>query len=188
MPADASNDELQALQLRKATEVLVNMSVSQRNPAASANQDSQLIKLGRQVQGNEGFQSQTPQKLMEQGLSKITVTEIDDQLQVVDMVEKVVAIAILAEKKTKLTAMPSGARYVPRELHITRELPKLASGCKYSASTRLQVEELTNNQDSAFLQLTLADLKDHVMVEAKRDLTEALVTVKRRLNTLHSRI
>ena len=83
--------------------------------------------------------------------------------------------------------MLSGARDIPgdipRELRITRELPGLEPGCKYSASTRLQVEELTKNQDSAFLQLVLADFKDHVMVEAERDLAEALVTAKRRLNT-----
>ena len=91
MPAKASNDELQALQLRKATAVLANMSVSKRNPAASASQGSQLIKPG-----------QTPQEPMEQGLSKIMLTEIDDQIQMVE--KKVVAIAILAEKKTKLTA------------------------------------------------------------------------------------
>ena len=30
--------------------------------------------------------------------------------------------------------------------------------------------------------VALADLKDHVMVEAKQDLTEALVTAKRKLN------
>ena len=40
MPAEASDDESQALQLRKATKVLANMSVSKRNPAASASQDS----------------------------------------------------------------------------------------------------------------------------------------------------
>ena len=38
-------------------------------------------------------------------------------------------------------------------------------------------------QNNAFLQLVLADLKDHVMVEAERDLAEALVTAKRKLNT-----
>ena len=103
MPADASNDESQALQLRKATEVLANMSVSKRNPAASASQDSQLITPGQRAQENEGSQSQTPRKPMEQGLSKITLTEIDDHIQMVE--KKVVAIAILAEKKTKLTAM-----------------------------------------------------------------------------------
>ena len=100
------------------------------------------------------------------------------------MVEKkVVAIAILAEKKTKLTAMLLGAIDIPRELRITQELPGLAPGCKYSASTRLQVEELTKQQSNAFPQLVLADLKDHVMVEAERDLAEALVTAKRKLNT-----
>ena len=52
-----------------------------------------------------------------------------------------------------------------------------------SASTRLQVEELTKQQSNAFPQLVLADLKDHVMVEAERDLAEALVTAKRKLNT-----
>ena len=66
---------------------------------------------------NEGSQSQTPQEPLEQGLSKITLTEIDDQIR---MVEKVVVIVILAEKKTKLTAMLSGARDIPRELRITR--------------------------------------------------------------------
>ena len=111
---------------------------------------------------------------MEQGLSKITLTEKDDHIQMVE--KKVVAIAILADKKTKLTAMLSGARDIPRELRISRELPRLAPGCKYSASTRLQVEELTKQQNNAFLQLVLADLKDHVMVEAERDLAEALVT------------
>ena len=71
MPAKTSNDESQALQLRKATEVLANMSVnSKRNPAASASQDSQLIKPGQRVLDNEGSQSQTPQEPMEQGLSK----------------------------------------------------------------------------------------------------------------------
>ena len=96
------------------------------------------------------------------------------------MVKKMVAISILAEKKTKLI---SEARDIPLELRSTRELPGLAPGCKFSASTRLQVEELTKNQDSAFLQLVLADFKDHVMVEAERDLAEALVTAKRKLNT-----
>ena len=105
---------------------------------------------------------------MEQGLSKITLTEIDDQIQ---LVEKVVAIAILAEKKTKLTAMLSGARDIPRELHITQELPGLAPWCKYLASTRLQVEELMKKQNNAFLQLVLADLKDHIMAEARGALT-----------------
>ena len=101
------------------------MSVSKRNPAASASQDSQLIKPGQRVLDNdEGSQSQTPQELMEQGLSKITLTEIDGQIQMVE--KKVVAIAILAEKKTKLTAMLSGARDIPRELRITGELPGLA--------------------------------------------------------------
>ena len=137
MPADASNDESQALQLRKATEVLAIMSVSKRNPAASASQDSQLITPGQRVLDNEGSQSQTPQNPMEQELSKITLTEIDDQIQMVE--KKVVAIAILAEKKIKLTAILSGARDIPRELRITRELPGLAPGCKYSASIRLQV-------------------------------------------------
>ena len=118
---------------------------------------------------------------MEQGLSKITLTEIDDQIQLVE--KKVVAIAILAEKKTKLTAMLSGARDIPRELRITRELPGLAPWYKYSASTRLQVGELTKKQNNGFLQLVLADLKDHVMVEAERDLAEALVTAKCKLNT-----
>ena len=100
------------------------------------------------------------------------------------MVErKVVAIAILAEKKAKLTDMLSGAREIPRELRITRELPGLAPGCKYSASTRLQVEELTKSQDIAFLQLILDDLTNHVMVEAERDLDEALGTAKRKLRT-----
>ena len=69
------------------------------------------------------------------------LTEIDDQIQ---MVEKKV-IAILAEK-IKLTAMLSGTRDIPRELRITRELPGLAPWCKYSASARLQVEELTKKQ------------------------------------------
>ena len=124
MLAKASNDESQALQLRKATEVLANMSVSKRNPAASASQDSQLIKPGQQVLDNEGSQSQTPQELMEQGLSKIMLTEIDDQIPMVE--KKVVVIAILAEKTTKLTAMLSGSRDIPRELRITRELPGLA--------------------------------------------------------------
>ena len=41
-------------------------------------------------------------------------------------------------------------------------------------------------QNNAFLQLVLADLKDHVMVEAERDLAEALVAAKRKLNTLHT--
>ena len=110
------------------------MSVSKRNPAASASQDSQLIKPGQRVLDNdEGPQSQTPQELMEQGLSKITLTEIDGQIQMVE--KKVVAIAILAEKKTKLTAMLSGARDTPRELRITGELPGLAPWCKYLAST-----------------------------------------------------
>ena len=58
------------------------------------------------------------------GSQKIMLTEIDDQIQVVQ--KKVVAIAILAEKKTKLTAILSGSRDIPRELHITRELPGLA--------------------------------------------------------------
>ena len=62
MPADASNEESQALQLKKATEVLANMSVSKRNPAVSASQDSQLITSGQRVRENEGSQSQTPQK------------------------------------------------------------------------------------------------------------------------------
>ena len=179
MPAEASNDESQALQLRKATEVLANMSVSKRNPAASASQDSQLIKPGQQVLDNEGSQSQTPQEPTEQGLSKIALTEIDDQIQMVE--KKVVVIAILAEKKTMVTAMLSGARDIPRELRITRELPGLAPWCKYSASTRLQVEELTKKQNNSFLQLVLAELKDHVMVEAEWDLAEALVTAKRKL-------
>ena len=124
IPAEASDDESQALQLRKATEVLLaNMSLSKRNPAAGASQDSQLIKPGQRVLDNEGSQSQTPQEPMEQGLSKITLTEINDQIQMVE--KKVVAIAILAEKKTKLTAMLSGARDIPHELRITRELPGL---------------------------------------------------------------
>ena len=38
-------------------------------------------------------------------------------------------------------------------------------------------------QNNTFLQLVLADLKDHVMVEAEQDLAEALVTAKRKLNT-----
>ena len=71
MPADASNDESQLFQLRKATEVLANMSVSKRNPAASASQDSQLITPGQRVRENEGFQSQTPQTPMEHGFSKL---------------------------------------------------------------------------------------------------------------------
>ena len=97
-----------------------------------------------------GSQSQTPQKVTEQGLTKITLTEIEDQIQMVE--RKVMVIAILAEKKSKLTDMLSGAaREISHELRITRELPGLAPGCKYSASTRLQVEELTKNQDSAFL-------------------------------------
>ena len=129
----------------------------------------------------DGSQSQTPQKATEQSLSKITLTEIEDQIQMVE--RKVVATAILAEKKTKLTDMLAGAREIPRELRITRELPGLAPGCKYSASTRLQVEELTKNQDSAFLQIILADLNNHVMVEAERDLDEALGTAKRKLTT-----
>ena len=61
---------------------------------------------------------------MEQGLSKIMLTEIDDQIQMVE--KKVVAISILAEKKTKLTAVLSGSRDIPRDLRITRELPGLA--------------------------------------------------------------
>ena len=118
MPADSSNDESHALQLRKATKVLANISVSKRNPEASASQDSQLITPGQRVRENEGSQSQTPQKPMEQGLSKITLTEIDDQIK---MVKKVVTISILAEKKTELIAMLSGSRDVPRKLRITRE-------------------------------------------------------------------
>ena len=61
---------------------------------------------------------------MEQGLSKIMLTEIYDQMQMVE--KKVVAIPILAEKKTKLTAMLSGTRGMPSELRIARELPGLA--------------------------------------------------------------
>ena len=130
MPADASKYESQALQLRKATEVLANMSVSKRNPAAGASQDSQLITPGQRVLDNEGSQSQTPQEPMEQGLSKITLIDDNDQIQMVE--KKVVAIAILAEKKTKLTAMLLGTRDIPRELRITQELPGLAPGCKFS--------------------------------------------------------
>ena len=102
------------------------MSVSKRNPAASASQDSQLFKPGQRVLDNEGSQSQTPQEPMEQGLSKIIIvlTEIYDQIQMVE--KKVVVIPILAEKKTKLTAMLSGTRDIPRELRIARELPGLA--------------------------------------------------------------
>ena len=37
-------------------------------------------------------------------------------------------------------------------------------------STRLQVEELTQNQNNASLQLILVDMKDYVMVEAEWDL------------------
>ena len=92
------------------------MSVSKRNPAASASQDSQLFKPGQRVLDNEGSQSQTPQEPMEQGLSKIMLTEIYDQIQMVE--KKVVAIPILAEKTTKLTAMLSGTRDIPRELRI----------------------------------------------------------------------
>ena len=83
MPTDASNDdESQAWQLRKATEVLANISVSQRNCAASSSQDSEPITRGQQVR-ESGSQSQTPQKATEQGISnlKITLTEIDDQMQ-----------------------------------------------------------------------------------------------------------
>ena len=151
MPADASFDESQASQLQKATEVLANISVSQRNRAASASQDSQPITPGQRVR-ESGSQSQTPQKATEQGLSKITLTEIEDQIQMVE--RKVVAIAILAEKKAKLTDMLSGAREIPRELRITRELPGLAPGCKYSASTRLQVEELTRSKTAPFYNLS----------------------------------
>ena len=68
MQADASNDELQTLQLRKTTEVLANMSVSKRNTAASASQDLQLITRRQRELDNEWSQSQTPQKPMEQGL------------------------------------------------------------------------------------------------------------------------
>ena len=53
---------------------------------------------------------------------------------------------------------------------------------QYQAS-RLQVEELTKNQDVAFLQLVLADLKGHVMVEAEQDMAKALVTAKHKLKT-----
>ena len=43
------------------------------------------------------------------------------------MVERnVVAIAILAEKKTKLRDLLSGGGEIPRDLRITRELPGLA--------------------------------------------------------------
>ena len=40
-----------------------------------------------------------------------------------------------------------------------------------------------SSKTTPFLQLVLADLKDHVMVEVERDLAEALVTAKRKLNT-----
>ena len=56
-----NDDESQALQLRKAAEVLANISVNQRNRAAIAIQDSQLIIPGWRVHENE-LQSQTPQK------------------------------------------------------------------------------------------------------------------------------
>ena len=39
------------------------------------------------------------------------------------------------------------------------------------------------NQNSVFLQLILADLNNHVMVEAERNLDEALGTAKRKLTT-----
>ena len=59
MPAEASNDESQALQLRKAIEVLANMSVIVREILLRvASQDSQLIKPGQRVLDNEGSQSQ----------------------------------------------------------------------------------------------------------------------------------
>ena len=150
MPAKASNDESQALQLRKATEVLANMSVSKRNPATSASQDSQLIKPGQRVLDNEGSQSQTPQEPMEQGLSKITLTEIDDQIQMVG--KKVVANAILAEKKTKLTAMLSGARDIRvnyashenyRDWHRDANI-QLVPGCKLKSSRRSKTTPFFN--------------------------------------------
>ena len=101
--------------------------------------------------------------------------------------KKVVAKAILLSWEIDQADSNAirGQRY-PHELHITRELPGLAPWCKYSASTRLQIEELTKKQNNAFLQLVLADLNDHVMVEAERverDLVEALVTAKGKLNT-----
>ena len=80
---------------------------------------------------------------MEQRLFKITVTEIDDQLQVVDMVEKkVVATAILAEKNTMLTAMPSGSRIsrVNYTSHVNYRNwgqdanTQLVPGCKFKSS------------------------------------------------------
>ena len=57
--------------------------------------------------------------------------------------------------------MLSTAGKIPHEL---RELPGL-------------------NQDSVFLQLILADLNNHVMVEAERNLEEAPGTVKSKLTT-----
>ena len=84
--------------------------------------------------------------------------------------------------------MLSCSRDIPRELLITRELPGLAPGRKYSASTRMQLEELTKNQDSPSLQLIFTDLNNHVMVEAKRDLDEALGTAKHNLTRYVLRI
>ena len=60
---------------------------------------------------------------MEQGLSRITLMEIDDQIQIVD--KKVVAIAILAEKTTKLTAM-RGQRWLDL-LDLSCSCPGLCS-------------------------------------------------------------
>ena len=77
--------------------------------------------------------------------------------------------------------MLSCPRDIPRELRITRELPGFAPGCKYSASTGMQLEELTKNQDSSSLQLIFTDLNNHVMVEAKRELDKALGTAKHNL-------
>ena len=84
--------------------------------------------------------------------------------------------------------MLSCSRDIPRELRITRELPGFAPGCKYSTSTRMHFEELTKNQDRPSLQLIFTDLKKHVMVEAKRDLDEALGKARQNLTRYVLRI
>ena len=170
MPAEASKrNELQATQLEQASRVLADSMKVHREGPAGPSQDSQLIPPGQP----------TTSRPQQNGLSKVSKAELEDKLQGLE--NKIVSVAILKEKRDKFQAMLRGDREIPRELRANRELPGLAPGCRFSARTRLRIEELARQQDKDFLELVLQDLETYILPEAEEDVQEAFKYAKKKI-------
>ena len=148
------------------------------NDPIGPTQDPDLIAPG-QIARNDA--APPPPLLIDTELSKVTHTLVYDLIQVVE--SKLVHLAINEEKLSKFELWILDHSKIPAEYCVTRKLPGLAPGCKFSATARIEIEAMAKAQDMAYIKLLRDDMENVVIPECESDVEEAEASARKKLDS-----